>query len=87
MPSDAHGFYNKPSGVAVDRNGDIVVADGHGGDCNARIIKFSKTVAFIAAWGKTGTGEGEFDVPHANAVNSHERVYVADRSNSRRSGL
>jgi hypothetical protein len=37
--------------------------------------------------GKKGTGEGEFDVPHAIAVDSHERVYVADRSNSRRSGL
>jgi DNA-binding beta-propeller fold protein YncE len=83
MPGDARGFFNKPSGVAIAKNGDIFVADGHGGDSNARVVKFSKTGAFISAWGKKGTGEGEFDVPHAIAVDSHERVYVADRSNSR----
>jgi DNA-binding beta-propeller fold protein YncE len=83
MPGDAHGFFNKPSGVAIARNGDIFVADGHGGDSNARVVKFSKTGAFITAWGKKGTGDGEFDVPHAIAVDSRERVYVADRSNSR----
>jgi DNA-binding beta-propeller fold protein YncE len=83
MPGDAPGYFNKPSGVAIARNGDIFVADGHGGDSNARIVKFSKTGKFITAWGKKGSGEGEFDTPHAIAVDSRERVYVADRSNSR----
>jgi DNA-binding beta-propeller fold protein YncE len=83
MPGDAPGFFNKPSGVAIARNGDIFVADGHGGDSNARVVKFSKTGAFITAWGKKGSAAGEFDVPHAIAVDSKERVYVADRSNSR----
>ena len=41
--------------VAVARNGDIFVADGHGGDSNARIVKFSKTGKFIKTWGKKGT--------------------------------
>jgi DNA-binding beta-propeller fold protein YncE len=59
------------------------VADGHGGDSNARVVKFSKAGKFITAWGKKGTAEGEFDTPHAIAVDSHEQVYVADRSNSR----
>jgi hypothetical protein len=58
-------------------------ADGHGGNSNARVVKFSKEGKFITAWGKKGTGSGEFDTPHAIAVDSHERVYVADRSNSR----
>ena len=31
------------------------------------------------AWGKKGSAAGEFDVPHAIAVDLHERVYVADR--------
>jgi len=83
MPGDAPGFFNRPCGVAIARNGDIFVADGHGGDSNARVVKFSKTGKFIAAWGKKGTAAGEFDTPHAIAVDSHERVYVADRSNSR----
>jgi sugar lactone lactonase YvrE len=34
--------FNRPSDVVVAPNGDIFVADGHGGDSNARIVKFSK---------------------------------------------
>ena len=83
MPGDAPGYFNRPSGVAIARNGDIFVADGHGGDSNARVVKFSKSGKFITAWGKKGSAPGEFDTPHAIAVDSHERVYVADRSNSR----
>ena len=83
MPGDAPGFFNRPTGVAIARNGDIFVADGHGGDSNARIVKFSKAGKFITAWGKKGSAPGEFDTPHAIAVDSQERVYVADRSNNR----
>ena len=83
MPGDAPGYFNRPTGVAIARNGDIFVADGHGGDSNARVVKFSKTGRFITAWGRKGSAEGEFDTPHAIAVDSQERVYVADRSNSR----
>ena len=81
MPGDAPGYFNRPTGVAIARNGDIFVADGHGGDSNARVVKFSKTGKFMTAWGKKGTAAGEFDTPHAIAVDSQERVYVADRSN------
>jgi DNA-binding beta-propeller fold protein YncE len=83
MPGDAPGYFNRPSGVAIARNGDIFVADGHGGDSNARVVKFSKSGNFMTAWGKKGSAPGEFDTPHAIAVDSHERVYVADRSNNR----
>jgi DNA-binding beta-propeller fold protein YncE len=83
MSGDAPGYFNKPSGVAIARNGDIFVADGHGGDSNARVVKFSASGKFITAWGAKGGGPGQFDTPHAIAVDSQERVYVADRSNSR----
>jgi DNA-binding beta-propeller fold protein YncE len=83
MAGDAPGYFNRPSGVAIARNGDIFVADGHGGDSNARVVKFSKSGRFLTAWGKKGSGPGEFDTPHAIAVDSQEQVYVADRSNSR----
>jgi DNA-binding beta-propeller fold protein YncE len=83
MAGDAPGYFNRPTGVAIARNGDIFVADGHGGDSNARVVKFSKSGKFLTAWGKKGGAPGEFDTPHAIAVDSHERVYVADRSNSR----
>jgi DNA-binding beta-propeller fold protein YncE len=83
MVGDAPGYFNRPSGVAIAKNGDIFVADGHGGDSNARVVKFSRTGTFLTAWGKKGTADGEFDTPHAIAVDSKEQVYVADRSNSR----
>ena len=75
--------FNQPSGVVVASNGDIFVADGHGGNSNARIVKFSKDGTFIKTWGKKGTGPGEFDEPHSIAMDSKGRIFVADRANNR----
>ena len=75
--------FNQPSDVITAPNGDIFVADGHGGDSNARIVKFSKDGKFIKAWGKRGSAPGEFDTPHALAFDSQGRLFVADRNNNR----
>jgi DNA-binding beta-propeller fold protein YncE len=34
-------------------------------------------------WGKKGDGPGEFDVPHAIALDAQSRLFVADRANAR----
>jgi sugar lactone lactonase YvrE len=75
--------FNQPSDVVVAPNGDIFVADGHGGESNARIVKFSGDGKFIKAWGKRGSGPGEFDTPHAIAMDSRGRIFVGDRANNR----
>ena len=75
--------FNAPSDVVVAPNGDIFVADGHGDKTNARIVKFDKDGKFIKAWGKEGTGPGEFNVPHGLAFDSAGRLFVADRANNR----
>ena len=75
--------FNRPSAVAIAPNGDVFVADGHGGESNARIVKFSKGGKFIMTWGKKGTAPGEFDIPHALAFDSQGRLFVADRGNNR----
>jgi sugar lactone lactonase YvrE len=75
--------FNGPSDVVVAPNGDIFIADGHGGNTNARIVKFSKDGKFIKTWGQKGSGPGEFDGPHSLAMDSKGRLFVADRSNNR----
>jgi hypothetical protein len=75
--------FNKPSDVLIAPNGDIFVADGHGPGSNARIVKFSPQGKFIKAWGKQGSGPGEFNNPHSLAMDSKGRLFVADRGNSR----
>ena len=75
--------FNGPSAVLVAPNGDVFVADGHGGDTNARIVKFSRDGKFIKEWGKKGAGPSEFDSPHSLAMDSKGRLFVADRGNDR----
>ena len=75
--------FNAPSAVLVAPNGDIFVADGHGGNTNARIVKFDKLGKFIKTWGKKGSGPGEMDIPHALAMDSRGRLFLADRGNNR----
>ncbi len=77
--------FGAPADVVVAPNGDIFVADGHTGCMcpNARIVKFDKNGKFIKAWGKQGTGPGDFDGPHALAFDSKGRLFVGDRTNNR----
>ena len=75
--------FNMPSDVITAPNGDIFVADGHGGTSNARIVKFSADGTFIKTWGELGSAPGQFDGPHGLAFDSRGRLFVADRSNNR----
>ncbi len=75
--------FTKPSDVVVARNGDIFVADGHDGGGNNRIVKFDKDGNYIGEWGTTGDNDGQFRDPHALAMDSRGRLFVADRGNSR----
>ena len=74
--------FDRPTGIAIAPNGDILVSDGHG--TNDRVVKFSKDGRFIKTWGRHGSGPGEFDQPHDISLGgSRGWIYVADRSNNR----
>jgi len=80
--ADPASFF-APNDVITYPNGDILVAEGHGGP-NSRLIKFDKTGKFLLQYGKKGTAlEGEFDQPHGLAFDSKGRLFVADRANNR----
>jgi DNA-binding beta-propeller fold protein YncE len=80
QPGEDETHLNKPTDMALASNGDIYVSDGYG---NNRVVQFDKQGKFIRSWGKLGTGQGEFNLPHAIAIDKQDRVYVADRSNVR----
>jgi streptogramin lyase len=75
--------FNAPSAVVTAPDGDIFVADGHGGDTNARVVKFAKDGKFIKTWGKRGSAPGQFDVPHTITIDRQGRLLVGDRNNNR----
>ena len=56
------------------------MADGYG---NSSVHKFSPEGQHLLSWGSRGTGPGQFSTPHGIWVDSHDRVYVADRENNR----
>jgi len=72
--------FDKPTDMAVTKSGDIFVSDGYG---NTRVVHFDKEGKFIKAWGTRGDGPGQFVLPHAIAVDSKGRIYVADRNSAR----
>jgi len=76
----------QPNDVLVAPNGDIFVAQGHSSapGSNARMFKFDKTGKLIKAFGKFGSApQGEFDQPHALAMDSRGRLFIGDRNNNR----
>lgn len=78
-----NNIFDQPNDVLVAPNGDIFVADGHSSDGNNRIVKFDSAGQYLTEWGGTGTGAGQLNVPHALAMDSKGRLFVADRGNSR----
>jgi hypothetical protein len=84
---DGDGTANRlhePTDIVTVPNGDIFITEGHlvGGPVN-RVSKWSKDGRFVKAWGRNGSGPGEFNAPHTIAVDSRGRLFVGDRSNNR----
>ncbi len=71
--------FNKRSAVAVDREGNIIVADTD----NHRIQVFSYDGTFLTKWGTKGSEDGQFYNPYGAAVDGEGNVIVADTDNNR----
>ena len=84
-PRKRPGRFTEPNAVLVAPDGSIFVAQGHTNDYkgNPRVIKFDAKGKFIKQWGSSGTGPGEFGMPHCLAMDSKGNLYVGDRDNNR----
>jgi sugar lactone lactonase YvrE len=78
-------FFFQPNDILVAPNGEIYVVEGHSSNAQAtaRILKFDKNGKLLRSFGTWGTGVGQFDQPHALAMDSRGRLFVADRGNNR----
>ena len=73
------GFFTRPNGVAVDEEGNIIVADSR----NDRIQVFSSSGVFITKFGLKGTAPGEFDRPSGICISPEGVLIVVDFGNNR----
>ena len=80
VAGDDESHFALPTDVAVAPDGSFYVSDGYG---NARVVRFTADGRFRAQFGARGAGRGQFDLPHAIALDAAGRVYVADRGNAR----
>jgi 6-bladed beta-propeller protein len=72
--------FNRPTKLSWAHNGDSFVTDGYG---NCRVHHFDSSGKLVASWGRSGTGPGEFHLPHCIAIDRADRIFVADRDNDR----
>lgn len=69
------GALKKPTGIALGRDGEVLVADTG----NSRIVTLSaETGAFVREFGKNGSGPGELSVPANLWVEPDGTVLVSD---------
>lgn len=68
------GDFAKPSGLAVDQDGNLYVAD----TLNNRIEVFDADGKFISTFGKAGDGPGYFSRPKGVAIDTDGHIWVAD---------
>jgi sugar lactone lactonase YvrE len=66
-----------PSGVAVDANSHVFVADG------TKVDEFNATGVFEREFGEFGTGLDQLRLPQEMALDSHGNLWIADKGNNR----
>ena len=80
QPADCATAFCGTTDIAFSPRGRIFVADGYR---NARILEYTAEGRLVRAWGRPGTGPGEFRLPHSIVVDEEGVIYVADRENAR----
>jgi DNA-binding beta-propeller fold protein YncE len=74
------GLFRQPTDVAWDSKGNTYISDGY---VNSRVAKYDANGDWVKSWGERGNRPGQFNLPHAIAIDKDDNVYVGDRSNRR----
>lgn len=72
-------YFHQPWGIGIDGDDYLYVADAF----NHRVQKYTPGGHFVTAWGREGTGAGEFRFPYDVVVSLEGWVYVLDSENLR----
>jgi len=74
------GNFRQPTDVAWDSQGNTYITDGY---VNSRVAKIDKNGDWVKSWGTKGKEPGQFNIPHAIAIDLQDNIYVGDRTNRR----
>lgn len=70
----------RPCAMVTNRQGEYFAADGYGNDA---VHKFNRDGSYAFSWGGPGQASGQFRLVHDIQIDRLDRVWVADRENSR----
>jgi 6-bladed beta-propeller len=74
------GYFRQVTDMAWDSNDNLYISDGY---INSRVAKYDRDGNWIGSWGEPGSAPGQFNTLHSIAIDSQNRIYVADRGNVR----
>lgn len=70
----------RPCSMVMNTKGEYFAADGYG---NAAVHKFAADGSYSFSWGGPGAEPGHFRLVHDIWIDCYQRIWVADRENSR----
>ena len=84
VAGDTAGLFREPTDVVVARDGTLFVTEGHEKNGpHSRLAVLSADGTLIARYGSTGQGHLQLSAPHSIALDTRERLFIADRDNNR----
>lgn len=70
----------RPCMMVMSQKGEYFAADGYG---NAAVHRFGSDGSYLSSFGEPGAAPGQFRLVHGLCIDPLERIWVADRENSR----